>query len=679
MYNNVSSIKIWENNKDTPLSASNLSKLIDFQANSKFISLTNDVNDIKKWSDYFITGVFPTTIQSDYINNLIYNIDTSVVKKAIFDLAANNAQWYPSRGSDDFSIVNRVLKISRGIQVSMNYVDKTSQERVYLNFDLGDENQMLSFDDILSIDDEISNFIPNTTYSIILLHRFSYGDNAYLKILRQNDESRDFWRNQSENGSSPTGFDHITHRKLGGFRTNDDGEIVESSIWDLFTYKKETSVDELKVYENGFVRQLNASDIAVRNQFNLFNASNIEGSLEETRYLVNGMRDQFYTNRRFGVNLRYTPFLRDASGGMTPLGVNAISIVISPGIIDVFSSQKQIDDNIFLNEVGVGLRINDNSNTGVGDRPHDGSYVFNTNSEDQVTLGNGVGQLKPGVWRVLLDSSSQILDGNILLLHDNAEKPKLDHYTHAWFDNSMNRCIGKFKVRESSESGVFYIEKMSVVDTYDQRQAPNTLHLLHSTVVPDGLLLCDGRWHDVNGLDDNSYTYQQLVDQKSGDWGDSWYEETPNLQDKFLKMPPSEYLFMNQAENFILPTGEEGLASGGSRDCGREGGTSVHSHSFPHSHDAGNLNIYSSGSHPQKHDITFVGGTDSVNVETIPVGGTSVSVSNHTHNTMVDGGEHSHPTESINGEVGRIEGSSANTSSEDVLPPYKEVLICIKK
>lgn len=677
MYNNVKSVKIWENNKDTPLSASNLSKLIDFQASSRFIQLTNNVDDIKKWADHAVT-VFPTLIPTEYINSIVYNEETGVAKKAVFDVAANNTQWYPERDSENFKTTNRVLKISKDVQISMFYIDKTSNKRQYLNFDLGSQDQMLSFDDILSTEEQISNFGPNTTYSIILLHNHSYGDDAYLKILKQSDENQDFWKTEVESENSPTGYEYITNRKVGGFRTNDDGEIIESSIWDLFTYKKETTVDTLGVYENGYSRSLNASDIDIKNQFSLFNSADIEGALEETRYLVNGMRDQFYTNRRFGVNLRYTPFQKDVSGNMTPLGVNTLSLVISSGIIDVFSSQKQIEENIFLNEVGIGLRINDNSNTGVGDRPHDGSYIFNMNEDDRVTLGTGVAQLKPGIWRVLLDSSSQITDGNIILIHENAEKPKLDHNTHAWFDAAMNRCIGKFKVRESSESGIFYIEKMSVIDTFDQREVPNTLHVLHSTVVPDGLLLCDGRWHDVNGVDDNSYTYQQLLDQKNGAWGESWYEETPNLIDKFIKMPPEEYLYMNQAENFILPSGES-EASGGSRDCGRQGGSSVHSHNFPHSHDSGNLNIYSSGSHPQKHNVSFIGGTDSVNVETTTTGGTAVSVASHSHNTMVGGGEHSHPAESINGQVSRIEGSSADTSEVDILPPYKEVLICIKK
>lgn len=679
MLNNVKSFKIWENNNDTPLNASNLSKLIDFQASKKFIHLGSDESYIEDWADVVInSSIFPAQPEDSYLNKIVYNkhTDSKLAKKAVFDVAADEKKWVPDRNTNTFQMINKVLMINGGVQISMNYIDKTSGKRVYLNFDLGDEEQTLSFDDQLLQTEGLTDFYPSTVYAIYLMHNWTHGDRAYLKIVRQADESKNFWKTQSVSNVSPTGYDVIAYRKIGGFKTDVNRQIVEETIWDLFTYKKETTVDSLKIYDNGLARSLYATDISIKNESSLFTASTIESALDETRYLVDGMRNQFYTNRRFGVNVRYTPFVKSPDGTLTEAGVNALTIMISPGIIDVFGTQKDIDNQIFLNQTGVGLRIRDNT----GKSGHDGSVMFNQTEE--VTLGQGIGQLQPGVWRILLDSTSQIDSGNIYLVHEQAPyQPTLDLKTFAWFDENMNRCIGKFKVKESSVEGIYYVEKMSVTDTYDQNAVPNSIHIHHGTLVPDGLILADGKWHDVMGIDRDSYdTYQTLVSQRGLDWGNSWYEETPNLLDRFLKMPPSEFLYMNTAENFVLPIGD-GSPSGGSDDCGREGGTDSHSHSFPHAHGSGTLNIYPSGQHSGKHNITFLGDTTFVNVDPLGEGegGTAVSTADHTHNTTVNGGEHSHPTDVIGGEVERIEGNESITSATNVLPPYKEVLICIKK
>lgn len=671
MANSVKSSKIWENSNDTPLSASNLSKLVDFQARDKFIHLTNEPEDREKWADFVIDADnFPPDTQiveaeENYLNSIVYNKRTGIAKKAVYDLAASREKWVPQRDTNNHAVANRILKINKDVQISMYYVDATSEKRVYLSFDFGNEDQLLSFDDVIRRNDSFENFNISTTYFIYLIHKWSDGDNAYLKIVRQGDEHDDYWYNIS-NGMSPTNSEVIAYRKIGGFRTDSAGEIIESSIWDLFTYKRETTVDSINIFENGFSRELNSSDIKIKNEFDLFNTENIEGALEETRYLVDNIRDQFYTNRRYGVNLRYTPFVKE-DDKLVEAGINTLCLLISPGIIDVANSQKEIDEPVFLNEVGVGLKIYD------ADKHNGETY----NIDDKVILGNGLGQLKEGVWRVLLDSTPEITNGNIILRHEDAEKPKLDLKTQAWFDNNRNRCIGKFKIKKTTGSETFYVEKMSVTDTFDQNAVPNSIHIHHGTLVPDGLLLCDGKWHDVMGIDENTYTYQQLLSIKGGEWGESWYEETPNLYDRFLKMPPEEYVHMNLGEKFTLPVGEEGVTLGGSADCGRAEGTLTHNHELPHTHGTGNISISSSGQH-NSHNIIFNDSSPDVFVEPT-FDGTKVAVDDHNHNVNIEGGEHYHPAESINGEVSRLEGSDAETTFTDVLPPYKEVLICIKK
>ena len=159
---------------------------------------------------------------------------------------------------------------------------------------------------------------------------------------------------------------------------------------------------------------------------------------------------------------------------------------------------------------------------------------------------------------------------------------------------------------------------------------------------------------------------------------------------KFLRMPPeamlfgggTEYLNMNTGQNFMFPTSSNEPVRGGSADTGATGGANTHIHSFPHSHGTGNINIISSGEHPQQHTITFSGDTDSMNVNIDgPAGGSLVdlSIKEHTHNMIIGGGRHNHPAESFQGNTERLENEDAETQEASSLPPFKDVLICIKK
>jgi hypothetical protein len=150
--------------------------------------------------------------------------------------------------------------------------------------------------------------------------------------------------------------------------------------------------------------------------------------------------------------------------------------------------------------------------------------------------------------------------------------------------------------------------------------------------------------------------------------------------DRFVKMTSVANIGMNQAKDFILPTGG-GEISGGSADTGVEGGSANHTHLFPHSHGKGSLNIIPGfGAHPH-NDILYSGTlSEVVDVETVAAGqGISVAKETHQHNLVISGGTHSHPNDSFQGETERLEDEASRTDQASSDPLYKEMLICIKK
>lgn len=656
MPNKVSSIKMWENNVDTPISASNLSKSINFQASGKFISVTNALDQKEKWADYVVEE-FVSPPPDTYLGVLVYNRNTNIAKTVRFNSTLQQNEWFPAHESSNYDMENKVLRVESGVQISMSYVHSETNERMYLNFDLGHTPQYFSFDDKVNESGAVTDFEANKTYYIYLMHNFTAGDSAHIKIIKAEDLSKDFWKTIAENPLSPTGYEVIAYRQIGGFQTGLDKKIIPTSTWDLFTYRDEISTEKINIIESGHVREMDATDIKIKNEQGLFNANNIESAAGETRILLDNIRSQFYTNRRIGVNLRFTPFKKTSTGGYAQTLINELTLFISAGVIDVFGTQKTFSDDLFLNKEGLQMRVNDSG-------PVSGVY-----------LGTGSNRLDEGVWRVFLDPTTLTEQGNIIFKKESFERPVYDPITYGWFDLQGNRCIGKFRVKKDNG---YYIEKMSVTDTFDQNTPPNTIHIHHGTLVPDGLLLCDGKWHDIKGIDTNSYTWQELVDQVGYDWGESWYEETPDMFDRFIKMPPVENINMNSAKNFIIPTGD-GSVSGSSADTGRSAGSKSHSHLHPHSHGKGTLNIIPGfGSHPH-NEITYSGTlSEVVNVETVAVG-TSVAKEEHQHNLIISGGTHSHPNNSFQGETERIEDEESRTEFESSEPPYKEFLICIKK
>ena len=77
MPENAISKLMWENNPDTPITASNLSEAIDFQSQGKFIEFTSTQDDYIKWADYTLNTAWPSLESWDtqglYLNKIIYN------------------------------------------------------------------------------------------------------------------------------------------------------------------------------------------------------------------------------------------------------------------------------------------------------------------------------------------------------------------------------------------------------------------------------------------------------------------------------------------------------------------------------------------------------------------------------------------------------------------------------
>jgi hypothetical protein len=488
-----------------------------------------------------------------------------------------------------------------------------------------------------------------------LYAKYSYDDSARFKIVSEAEENSSFWKQGVIVSSSPTNNDVITYRKVGGFETDDLGYIIAESIWDLYTRRNVIVTSKVKIIKNEKVSNLSAQDFTIVDTQKLFDPSNVteisvEQAIFNTKSSVNSLTKKFYSNRRIGAQLQYTHIYTNGQGKLDKTDPNNFTIRLTPGIIDVAGTSIEIPDYIYFADPRVGVKINSGSQLQY--TPH---FVSNDD-------GSG-SAIYDGVWRVYIDFA-----GIITIRHELADNGVARYMKqfYAWYDLTAKRCIGKFKVRSNNGT---YIEKFSVVNTFDQPAPIDSLHTIFNTLVPDGLVICDGMWHDVTGIDINAYRFDEIP--PIGQWGDSWYEETPDYISRFIRGADPTFSGITGGP-FVWITN-----AGNTADYQVSGGEANHSHAMTHDHGSGSLNITSSGAHPGIHDSQYAGTADKTsNVVTVADGGTKVANYDHQHNITLMGGDHAHQASNFSG---RTEIVSVETASVNSYPPFRDALICIRK
>jgi hypothetical protein len=641
---------MWENNPDTPINADNLSKMLDFQASSQYLDLTDTNADYTAWADVTINQAWPDLTSSWdslqlNVGKKIYNFFDGTVRRYTYDASTGKRTWtvLPSPK-------NKILKITSSVRFSLSYKDKSAAPHtVGMEFILPSPNTF-TIDDLISGTD----FDINTKYIVVLVMKYSYSDKAAFKIVKSSEEGNAFIT-PVVNVSSPTGYDLISWRKVGGFTTNASGQIDIASIWDLFTYKAKIVTDKLLISTTTGVRLLNATDIPVIDASNVLNSAgqnmSIEGAAIQTRQLIDGLRAQFYTNRKFGFSLRFTHIRPNATGyELAP--DDSLSLFLSSGYLDVAGNLISKNTPVFFNSTTFQAKIN-------------GGATVTAPKLASVDNGNKT-VLYPGVWRVFVDYM-----GVVHFIHEQLDVARWIPAFYGWYSLDQKRCLGKFRVKADRGN---YIERFSVTDVHEANTPANEIIVHYGTLVPDGLIPCDGKWHDIYGIDQNAYTWDQLVSAKPNyAWGSSWYEQAPDYTNKVIK--GANYPVINVTGGPFNPT----TGAGGANDYGNSGGSDAHIHVFEHQHGSGTLNILPSGVHPG-HQVAWNGSGETVDVTVVPDGaGQKVSVRNHAHNVVITGGEHTHGSDAFSGMTEKLSGDAAKTDSSSNWAPYREAIICIKK
>lgn len=640
---------IWEDNPDTPITASRLSGSVDFHSKNKFITFANDMSDYDEWADEVI-NILPWPEANEHKNKRVYNMFDQTARRSV----QNNLEDY--EWQEVTSPFNKILRLSEDTKITTSY----------LNLNINDiKNETFYFDDevLISPDDLLlsNDLEPNSFYSIYVYHRYSYGDRAAIKLVNSSyDHVTDVldWKKDGILVVSPSGFNVISYRKIGGFQTNQNGHILEETLWDLSTYRTELAIERIKIATGDIIKDLDATDVPIVDEENQFNATNVEHAIIETRTILNNLRGSFYNNRRGGVVLRFAQVRkRLPTSNFELVGTNQISLVITAGFIDVFGSEVIFNNDIYLsNSETLELNINDGywaTGRTLGTRQLDGQ-------------GRDT-RIYPGIWRVFIDQNGRIS----LKEHNEENSVPIWFSSHSgWYDSETGaRCIGKFSV--STGGGVHYIDKISVTNTLDFDPPIGTLFHFHSTLCPDGLIPCDGRWHDITGRDKDSYLLQNLPPVE--EWGYSWYEESPNLMGRILRQAETPYL-VNTGGAFNFETGQ-----GGSADAGEIGGQDEHNHSFEHDHGTGTINIITGGSHSHSGQFVMSPASETIQVDAVP-SGQNVATGNHIHGLLTNlSGSHQHAVEEVIGRTERLIDHNAITENTSSWPPYKDVLICIKK
>jgi hypothetical protein len=626
--------------------ASTLSKGFDFRAASKFIQLASNYG---AWADIVITGTWPDPTTLSTVGKVYYNSVTHECKTLMPAPNSVSSQFWQTNASP----YGKLLSLLPFTEVSTNYYNIKLAQYTYECFDFGPTIKYFSIDDIVPTMGSVSelDLIPNQIYKIIMYHASIYESAATIKIVRQNSDTS--WQQGTANGLSPSGYSVISYRQLGGFTTDASGAIIQNTIWDLSTFKQELLTTKINILNSdNSINPLQAPNIPILNAQNLFAYTDVEGALYETRSLVNSLQTKFYSNKRFGVELKFSA-LWMVNNTLQLVPTNGITLKITPGFIDVNGTEITIQEDIFLNNSSI--RINSG-----------GAFTANgtLGAQDQSGL-----KIYPGIWRVYITPG-----GQIVLKEEGVAggHPIFSSSFYGWYDTTEgNRCLGKFRVL--LVSGRYFIEKQSVTETLEENIPVNTVRMYHGTMCPDGLLPCDGLWHDINGYDLSSYTLAQLnSDPTIGNfnWGNSWYEETPNFEQLFLRMTGDSTINTVQSA-FNFNTG-----AGGSADTGAIGGTVSHTHDHIHIHGPGTLNISNSGAHAN-HTVNFSGETQYIFGDGL--GQERVSTSLHTHTVTIAGGDHIHSASAFLGVTDTLANGAQTTTSASNYSPYKDVLFCIKK
>jgi len=673
---------IWEDNPDTSLVATNLSKSIDIIAESKFIEYTNSISDYSSWADYnFTTQPAPSSI---YVDKILYISSSNSFIKGV------NTQTGPSFISSGFSTpFNKLLKIKANTKIGMSYVNTSGQIK-YLNYDIGTTSALVSIESLLLEQD----FSPSMRYNLYLYNTIGLGDYCQIKIVSEYDDENNTssWKQGIADLSSPTGSKVIAIRKIGGFRTTIDRSIDPDSLWDLTTYNKEIITQKYKILDNTGVRDFVASDISIKDEAGNFVSTDVEGALADVKVSVNQLyEDMYYTDERSGVELEYSIFTK-VNGAIQPIDLNNNSLLlplrITPGYINVDGKRITISSPIYLGDKSNKMKIN-NCPTLV-DQIQLGSAPGNPYSDSPSTT------IYPGLWRVYINSNGEI----IFRESDLYGAPKFinDQARRGWYsiiDNS--RCIGKFRVRAD---GQMYVEKMSVVNTFDTNVPKNSIHIIHGTVCPDGLFLCDGKWHDITGNSPN--VYDNMPAPSGIEWQNNWWVQTPNMYNRQIKMfdessfsvisnmtveksvaqPPFKWQAISGNTNFVA------IVSGSSESCGSIGGNTQHSHSISHKHASSgsgwDLRITASPESNHGHELDSFSTNQTTNTtqlgQAIQYNGAgtplNVTLSSHIHTGSIASQRGQHGHTSFSGQTS--EPTSLDSGTTSSFAPYKEFLICIK-
>lgn len=672
---------IWENTADTPLNASNLSKALYAQHDSKFINYANLENDYRSWSDYYVsTGGNIEDLdlnESEWVGKIVYSPGNETVqphaKTAQLQLISESEEY---TWVDTFNPYQKLLKIRAQTKIACSFYNKNTSKLEYLSFDAGSEDKYFSIEQLLLE----PNLSTNSTYGIYLYYHIQYNDYAEIKIVNEALTPLDYdrnntadWRNGNTDSSSPSGHRVVCWRKIGEFKTNLSGYINEDSLWDLSTLKNEVISKSYKVDDNGIVRRLKASDLNIDDYGSVYLSSNVETALNEVKQLTDKINLDTYNDNKYGFSLEYSPLGKNASGGFEEIinSTNRLSLRISKGFIDVNGVRLKYENDIYLSDPNFSAFI--------------GTESTLTTSPTLGVFGTP-GKVYEGVWRVYLNQV-----GNFYIKsssHTHPQKRYSGGKILGWYDITTNaRCIGKFRVIRSGSN--YYVEKMSVNSTVEDNVPKNTLHTVHSTLVPDGLLPCDGRWHDVNGVSTQSYSYFPSIT-NSSEWPTgAWYEETPNMLARGIKNVDTIVGYTNHVnQNKFALDSEREVSTGGSNEAAVAIGTETHSHYYEHKHAAsvGNEGISITGSGSHDHigsDIDF-NDVQVDGIQTVQDSASGVLVSDATHNhpnMTITGGNHQHSPSDFSGSTANLEqsGYSTETGVTSSWPPVREYLICIKK
>jgi len=689
MPGSVNAIIMWEDNPDTTINATNLSKSIDINAQSKFIEYTESESDKEEWADYVFDFYSDDSAGLTYVDKIVYFKDIRQYAKGSKNQDGTYIWLLAGFPIPDY----KMLKIHANTKISMKYID-TSNQQQYMDFDVGMKDSVFSIESLLLDDD----FQPNVKYVIYMYHTSISEDSSVLKILTEYDDENntDDWKNGPSDPGSPTGTKVVAIRKIGGFKTNNSGYIDVTSLWDLTTYSSEIITKKYKKMDVDGVRDLNAADIPLIDESNNFISNNVEDALSDIKINVDQFyTDMYYTSDRFGVELEYSIFTKDGSS-MVPIDFSSSSLTIpltiplriTPGYINISGRRINVENPIYLGELALQMRVNQYygliNNITLGSAP---SSPHST--EEPCTT------IYPGIWRVFINS-----DGVIILREGDQYLPRflVDEIRKGWYYTDSSRCIGKFRVR--AEATGIYLEKMSVTNTFDIPIPKNTVHTIHGTMCPDGLFPCDGNWHDTSGY--TAASYFNMPSPTGTQWSLSWWDQTPNMYGKSAKMfdqsdfdvatgtiqrsvpQPAFKWELDQNQEYAI------IQSGGSDDCGQEGGEDTHIHIMTHKHSPtsgdGDLRITSSQNDPHGHnpDVVIIDQTnDKIEVVRFTDGSTQTPVlvptETHIHSGQIlaSGGNHGHSNESISGLVGNANPDETQLSSN--WAPYKEFIMCIKK